>query len=243
MPHRAADSFDGRAETSGVVGWSDPPTLAEDLLLLLFQPRSGSIAGESTLFYVLGGAVLADLALGGHLTADRGQVRSVEGQAPADDLLRSAWAYLSEKPRAVQAALAAIGPPLRESVLERLVGRGDIDREDRKVLGLFRTTALHEGASGRRSGLLEEVRRVVVDGAEPPARIAALAALLSASGTLPQFHREIPWNSSVISRAEELERGDWRRSRGGGRGPHPDGDRGQQCHRGHDRASRKLVRR
>lgn len=45
-------------------------SLAEDLLLLLFQPNSGdrggtgTIAGENTLFYVLGGAVLADLALG-----------------------------------------------------------------------------------------------------------------------------------------------------------------------------------
>ncbi|GAA3729230.1 hypothetical protein GCM10022225_08300 [Plantactinospora mayteni] len=210
MPERPADSFDRRAETSGAAGWSDPPTLAEDLLLLLFQPRSGSIAGENTLFYVLGGSVLADLALGGHLTtATRGRIRSVEGQAPSDDLLRSAWGYLSMKPRGVQTALAAIGPQLREPVLERLVGRGDIDRENRKVLGLFRTTALHEGGSGRRAGLLAEVRRVLVDGAEPLARIAALAALLSASGTLPQFHHEIPWKSSVITRAKELERGNW----------------------------------
>ena len=44
---------------------------------------------------------------------------------------------------------------------------------------------------------------------QPTARVAALAALLSASGTLPQFHREIPWTSSVITRAKELERGDW----------------------------------
>ena len=36
-----------------------------------------------------------------------------------------------------------------------------------------------------------------------------LAALLSASGTLPQFHREIPWTSPVISRAKELEQGNW----------------------------------
>lgn len=39
------------------------PILAEDLLLLLFQPDSGTIAGETTLFSVLAGAVLADLAL------------------------------------------------------------------------------------------------------------------------------------------------------------------------------------
>ncbi|MFE9193013.1 GPP34 family phosphoprotein [Micromonospora sp. NPDC007208] len=188
----------------------DAPTLVEDLLLLLFQPRSGTIAGENTLFYVLGGAVLADLALGGHLaTADRGRFRSVAGHPPSDDLLRPAWDYLAEKPRGVQTALAAIGPALRKPVLERLIARGDIDQEPRKVLGLFRTTALREGRTERRARLLADVRQVLVDGTEPQARVAALAALLSASGTLPQFDREIPWTSSVISRAKELERGDW----------------------------------
>ncbi|MCG5445924.1 GPP34 family phosphoprotein [Micromonospora sp. NIE79] len=189
---------------------SDAPTLVEDLLLLLFQPRSGTIAGENTLFYVLGGAVLADLALGDHLTtADRGRLRSVADHPPSDGLLRPAWDYLAEKPRGVQTALAAVGPALRQPVLERLIERGDIDQEPRKVLGLFRTTALRDGRTERRARLLADVRRVLVDGAEPQARVAALAALLSASGTLPQFDREIPWTSSVISRAKELERGNW----------------------------------
>ncbi|WP_435205274.1 GOLPH3/VPS74 family protein [Micromonospora sp. bgisy143] len=168
------------------------------------------MAGENTLFYVLGGAVLADLALGEHLTTtDRQRVSSVAGHPPTDALLHPAWDYLAEKPRGVQTALAAIGPALREPVLERLIARGDIDQEPRKVLGLFRTTALRDGRTERRSRLLADVRRVLVDGAEPQARVVALAALLSASGTLPQFHREIPWTSPVISRAKEFEQGGW----------------------------------
>ena len=39
------------------------PSLVEDVLLLLFQPDSGTIAGENILYYVLGGAAVADLAL------------------------------------------------------------------------------------------------------------------------------------------------------------------------------------
>ncbi|MFI7307607.1 GPP34 family phosphoprotein [Micromonospora aurantiaca] len=186
-----------------------PPTLVEDLLLLLFQPASGTVAGENTLFYVLGGAVLADLALGDHLTtAARGRI-SVVGSPTPDGLLRPAWDYLAEKPRGVQTVLAAIGPTLREPVLQRLIARGDIDRQPHKVLGLFRSTALREGRTERRARLLADVRQALVDGVQPTARVAALAALLSASGTLPQFHREIPWTSSVITRAKELERGDW----------------------------------
>ncbi|GAA1760362.1 GOLPH3/VPS74 family protein [Agromyces humatus] len=190
------------------------PTLAEDLLLLLFQPRSGTIAGENHLFYVLAGAVLADLALRGHVrsTATRTGsmvVHAVEDRVPADDTLHSTWAYVSEKPRGVQTVLAATGPRLRAPLLARLVERGDIREEARTALGLFDTTALVEGRTGRRADLLQRVRDVLVDGVEPQPRIAALAALISGSGTLPQFYRDIPWSTPVITRAKQLEQGNW----------------------------------
>ncbi|GIE28470.1 hypothetical protein Ait01nite_015150 [Actinoplanes italicus] len=186
-------------------------TLAEDLLLVLFQPDSATIAGENTLFYTLGGAVLADLALGGHVRHDQRttQVEAVTGNPPSDDILRSAWDYTAEKPRGVQTVLAAVGPRLRGPLLDRLVERGDLRRTRRKTLGLFTTTVLEDGGNGRRSRLVEEIRRVLVDGGQPQPRVAALAALLSGSGTLPQFSREIPWTTPVITRAGQLQRGDW----------------------------------
>lgn len=190
------------------------PTLAEDLLVLLFQPGTGSIVGEGTLYYVLAGAVLADLALDGRVkstTSESGTpvVSVAEGRAPSDGILRSAWDYLAGKPRGVHTALAAIGPALRQPVLERLIARGDVRKESRKALGLFTTTVLEDGGSGRRAGLLEDVRTVLVDGAEPTPRVAALAALIWGSNTLHQFDPQIPWNSAVITRAQDLARGDW----------------------------------
>jgi hypothetical protein len=194
-------------------------TLGEDLLLLLFQPNAGMrgtgvIAGENTLFYVLGGAVLADLGLGGHVRTIPGwggstRVEAVTDRPPADDILRSAWDYVAVKPRGVQATLAAIGPTLRSPLLDRLIIRGDIRESTRKVLGLFDMKVLEDGGIGRRAGLLSDVRAVLVDGVEPQPRVAALAALLSGSRTLPQFDPEIPWASSVITRAQKLEQGNW----------------------------------
>ncbi|WP_084678214.1 GOLPH3/VPS74 family protein [Actinopolymorpha alba] len=196
------------------------PTLAEDLLLLLFQPNSGlqsgtgSIAGEGTLFYVLAGAVLADLGLGDHVRTGTGRmgtttVEAVADNPPSDHLLRASWEYVADKPRGVQTVLAATGPTLREPLLDRLIERGDLRRSTRKALGLFHTSVLAEGDSGRRDGLLADVRAVLVDGAEPTPRVVALAALLNGSGTLPQFDRDIPWTSLVIARAEELKNGNW----------------------------------
>ncbi|NYF15474.1 hypothetical protein HDC37_000286 [Microbacterium sp. AK009] len=193
---------------------SAPPTLAEDLLLLLFQPDSGTIAGENTLFYVLGGAVLAQLGLEARVTTEKTKtgtvnMSAVADKAPSDEILRAAWASVQDKPRGVQTVLPAIGPTLRQPLIDRLVARGDLRQEKAKALGIFPTTALKDGPSGRRDELLADVRGVLVDGVAPAPRLAALTGLLSASGTLPQFDPSIPWNSAVYTRAEELERGDW----------------------------------
>jgi hypothetical protein len=193
---------------------SNSPTLAEDLLLLLFQPESGTIAGETTLYYVLGAAVLADMALGDDIAATTERngtvtVAAAERDRPSEELFHSAWEYVSERPRGIQAVLAAIGPTLRRPVLERLIARGDIREEKRKALGLFTITTLIDGGTKRRADLMRNVRAVLVENATPTPRIAALAALLWASGALPQLHPEIPWNSAVIARAEELGRGNF----------------------------------
>ncbi|NZA27961.1 GPP34 family phosphoprotein [Luteimonas sp. SJ-92] len=191
-----------------------PPTLAEDLLLVLFQPDSGAIAGENTLYYVLAGAVLAELAFNESATTTTTptgstSVEAVVGRAPSDEILRSAWDYAAQKPRAVKSMIAAIGPALRQPLLERLIARGDIREQNGKVLGMLKTTTLKDGGNGRRSGLIGEVRNVLVDGVEPTPRVAALAALMWGSGTLHQFEPEIPRSPVVIARARQLGRGAW----------------------------------
>lgn len=214
MTDQHADSRSVSTSSPSETPVSAEQTLAEDLLLLLFQPDSGTIAGEGTLFYVLAGAVLVDLGLGGHVRTGAGRlgsttVEAVADHPPADHLLRASWEYVANKPRGLQTILAATGPALREPLLDRLVERGDLRRSTRKTLGLFKSSVIEEGDTGRRSGLLGEARAVLVDGVEPTPRVAALAALLYGSGTLPQFDRDIPWTAQVIARAEELKEGNW----------------------------------
>lgn len=203
----APDGTSGGAERM-----SAEPLLVEDVLLLLFQPDSGSIAGENILFYVLGGAVLGDLALAGRIETEQKTLSTrvlPSGDGPAPDvLLDQALSYVSQKPRDVQSVLASAGPTLRGPVIDRLVARGDLDRTEGKALGIFPTTKLSLG-SGRRAILIEGVRAALVDGETPDPRTAASIALLSASGTLPQFHPEIPWSGDVYTRGKEIERGDW----------------------------------
>jgi hypothetical protein len=193
-----------------------PPTLAEDLLLLLLQPfagpeGTGAVAGLRTLPYVLAGAVLADLSIGEHVRTVPGwsgstRVEAVAERPPTDDILMSTWDYLASAPRGVQATLAAIGPTLHLPVLERLVERGDVRRSTGAAP---RARLLIDEGSERRAGLLRGVRDVLAGEAEPEPRIAALTALLSGSGTLPQFHPEIPCTTATLARARDLEHGTW----------------------------------
>ena len=187
--------------------------LVEDVMLLLFQPDSGSIAGENILFYVLAGAVLGDLTLQERIEVRRegaltNRVHALDAATDPDALLVPGLEYIGQKPRDVQTVLAAIGPNLRAPVLDRLVERGDVTREKGTTLGIFPSTKLTLG-SDRRDGLIARVRAVLTDGEAPDVRTAASIALLSASGTLPQFSREIPWSGDVYTRAKAIERGDW----------------------------------
>jgi hypothetical protein len=49
-----SEHLDSRTTDGGTARMADGPLLVEDVLLLLFQPDSGTIAGENILFYVLG---------------------------------------------------------------------------------------------------------------------------------------------------------------------------------------------
>lgn len=192
--------------------------IVEDLTLLMMDDASGAIAGAGTLYYTLGGAALVELGLGGHTRADEDdqglngvKVHAVAGRAPSDPLLRAAHAKVGERLRGVQTLLIEIGTGVvtREAVLDRLVERGVLRQETRKTLGLFRTTSTKVADTGYKKALVEKVRAVLIDGAEPDARTAALVGLLSASGTLPTLHRSVPWSGKVYKRAKELERSSW----------------------------------
>ncbi|MBR7192561.1 GPP34 family phosphoprotein [Gordonia sp. SCSIO 19800] len=192
------------------------PLIVEDLLLMLLDDESGAIAGEGTLFYPLGGAVLVELGLRGAVEIDEGgggltgaRITAVPGNAPSDPLLAAAYRTIAERPRGVQALLPTIGADLRGTVVDRLLERGLIRKERRKLLGLFPTVRLLPGDAGYEETLQERVRAALVEGADPDARTAAVAALLSASGVLSHLHPTIPWSGDVYRHGKELEQGIW----------------------------------
>jgi hypothetical protein len=186
-------------------------TLPETVMLLLFNPRHGNIVGEGTaLLYTLGGAMLAELALRGHIILDDGQRRAFSvGDAPENRLLRDAWDRIPTTARGIRSLVIEIGTRSRENTLDSLVTRGEIRRVPHRILGLIPSHVLEGGDSDTRERRLVAVRAALMDGVEPDTRTAALIALLSASGNLPAMHADIPWSGDIYTRGKEFERGDW----------------------------------
>lgn len=120
-----------------------------------------------------------------------------------------AGAVLVEHPRHIHALLATIGFPLSEQATERLVRRGLLRRERKRFLGLFPTTSLAATDTGHESALREQVRAVLEDDARPDARLAAVIAVISASGTLVLLHPVPRWSGRVATRAKDIEQGHW----------------------------------
>lgn len=191
--------------------------IVEDLMLLLLDDDAGVPAGAGTLYYTLGGAMLVDLALRGSIEIDESRaglngpkVLATAGAAHTDPLLQSAYEQVAEKPRGVQTLLITIGTGLYDPVLDRLVERGLLRREKKKLLRLFPMTSIEVEDGRHEAELRRKARAVLEDGATPDPHTAAVLALVSASGALPAIRPALAqWSSTTYHRAKELEQGHW----------------------------------
>jgi Golgi phosphoprotein 3 (GPP34) len=189
--------------------------IVDDLMLLLMDDDGASVQGAGTLYYTLGGAVLTELALLGRVEADdsgivNGPRVTAAGEGPLPDpLLQSAYDTIAEKTQRVQPLLVALGADLWRVVLDRLVDRGLLRREESRMLGVFRSTRWPAADEQHEAQLRARIRRVLEDGEAPDPRTAAIIGLLSASSALPSLRPPLPWTAATVTRAKELERGEW----------------------------------
>ena len=169
--------------------------LAEDLLLLLTDDTTGRAVADSTrLGLGLAGGVLLELAERGRVDVvgpgepvrpGRLVVRdgSPTGDAVLDEALRRLAARRPGKPQDV---LPGLAKQLREALLARLVERGILRAEERRVLGVFPTRSWPAVDSAHEDAVRRGLRDVLVIGRIPDPREAALVSLLHAVGQVPK---------------------------------------------------------
>ena len=190
--------------------------MAEDVLLLLVDDRTGRFLVDSTrLDNVLGGAVLVELVTIGRVSfppagggVKRGRMVVVDPAPPGDPVLDGALATIAaSRPAKPEQLVAKLRKRLRATLLERLTAAGALRRATRKVLGIPWRTTWPAGDSSHKRELHARLQDVLVAGATPDGRTAALVSLLVAVKATPKVVDGD--KKAVRARAKDIAAGDW----------------------------------
>ena len=190
--------------------------IAEDVLLLLVDDATGRFLVDSTkLDNVLAGAVLVELATTERLGFASEGTRFKRGRmvvvnsAPSGDLVldRALASVAASRPAKPEQLVAKVRKRLRATLLERLTATGVLRRSTRKVLGVLPRTTWPAVDSSHKRELRDRLQNVLVVGATPDSRTAALVSLLAAVNAA---HKLVNGDKKAIrARAKDIAAGDW----------------------------------
>ena len=191
--------------------------LAEDLLLLLLDDEKGTTPSLWVDIRVpLGAAVLAELALDGAVEPEapasrwRSTTIGSTGRSDGDEVLAAALAIVAEKPRTAVDLAKRIGDGQKQRLADRLAAAGLVERQDDRVLGLFPRTRWPATSASHEAAVRDEIGRVLLQGAAPGPRVAALIGLLAALDRIPATLGVRGDEARAAKRrAKELSRQDW----------------------------------
>ena len=188
--------------------------LAEDLLLLATDDATGKTTVSSTqLDPALAGAALMELVIAGRVTLEgegrTARVVVVDGTALGDPVLDVALQSLLDKgPAKPGQAIGTLAKGLRDRLNENLVERGILRRESGKILGLFPTKRWPAQDVGHEASLRGTVHSVLVTGAEPDGRTAAVISVLAAADMLRTVVDK-PDLKVAKARGKQIGEGNW----------------------------------
>jgi hypothetical protein len=190
--------------------------MADDVLLLLVDNGTGRFLVDSTrLDNVLAGAVLVELVTIGRVDfppagagVKRGRMVAIDPTPPGDPVLAGALATVAaSRPAKPEQLIAKLRKRLRATLLERLTAAGALRRSTRKMLGIPWRTTWPAGDSSHKRELHARLQEVLVAGATPDDRTAALVSLLVAVNAA---HKVVDGDKKAVrSRAKDIAAGDW----------------------------------
>ena len=208
---------DGEASCRSAAYAERVTLIAEDLLLLLVDDATGRFLLDTTrLDRALAGALLLELALAERVGPPaagqrfgRDVIALVDRRPAGDPLLDAALARLdTPKPPGAARAVSRLVKGTRQALLERLVEAGHVREEHRTVLGVFRTSRWPAVRPEHEAEVRRRLQAVLLDGAEPDQRTAALVSLLVAVDAVPKVVAASD-RKALVRRAKAVADGDW----------------------------------
>ncbi|MDF3058075.1 MAG: phosphoprotein [Rariglobus sp.] len=162
-------------------------TFVEELVLLGLDDRTGALLPTPVMGfnYALAGAVIADLALAGRIDTDLEQLTVLRPDATGDALLDNALVTIatSPQPKSVSHWLGVLSgqrAEMEDEALKRLVARGILRREDKKILWVFGTRRYPTVDNQERTEVKTRLSALILGDDLPDPRDAVLISLLTA---------------------------------------------------------------
>jgi hypothetical protein len=183
-----------------------PVTLAEELALLSRDDTEGTPLGDAnTVSFAIVGSHLLDLALAGRIDVRGGRVvvrdRAPIGDPAPDQVLDAITS--TKRERKPSHWLWRLSAKSARTTTDSLVDKGLLRRETRRTLGFVRVYRYPVADVAAKAEVRDRVRAVVLDGAEPDTRTAALVGMVHAAGlsrpTFPDADQRI-----VAHRVEQM---------------------------------------
>lgn len=190
-------------------------TLAEELVLLSLDDRTGAQKEGVGTAWAAAGGLLAELVLAGRVEVTDGRLGVVDRTPTGDPLLDGRLERLDEwiagkrqgRAKAAEWLTKDRATVVRDTEL-RLCERGLVTEERHRVLGIFPVRHYPEADGSVERALRERLTAVVLDGAEPELRTAALIALLHSAKLHRLAFPDLP-RKQVQPRFAEIAAGDW----------------------------------
>ncbi|MFG1628367.1 GPP34 family phosphoprotein [Kribbella sp. NPDC049227] len=192
--------------------------IAEDLLLLLYDDETGKpIAGSPGLDYALAGAVLIELTLLGKIDITTagdgvkpGRLKVLDPSPTGDAILDERLAFIADKPgKRPKDRIGRLSKKLRDRLLMQLAGRGVLQADEDKVLGLFPVTRWPAKDARHEAEVRTALDSALKVGTTPNERTGALIALLSALNVVPKVVTDAVDKKALKQRAKQLADSDW----------------------------------
>jgi golgi phosphoprotein 3 len=186
---------------------NDRRLLAEDLLLLAYDPQTGRQRSSLSvqLAPAVGGALLLDLALRERLRIEV-DVPRASSRPTGDALLDEVAREMRDGPRRrkLKTWVRKVGTTARrDQVRDRLVAQEVLARQERKVLGLFPVTRYRLADPTAAEQLAGQVREVLAGDRPADDRLTVLVALVGGTAILDQLVPR-PERRAARERATEL---------------------------------------
>ncbi len=184
--------------------------LLEEYLLIALDDSKGQFVIDSThLHYGLAGAVLLELALREKVSIEGDYVKINDSAAVTEIALNKALEYLKEKAKSVKvkdviAAFARQAGEFKQDVLQRLINKGILKKEEHKILWIIPNNKYPTSNLTPENKVRERLKAVMIHGAQSEPRDIMLLSLIDVSDLTKEAFRDKDDYKKVKKKIKEV---------------------------------------